>query len=448
MTAAPRPPLVKGLPWIGPGLALARNPEQALQGMHQQYGPVFRFKTPLIDAVCMAGPEANAFANTEGKDVLESRTFWKPLTEELDSPNAVVALDGEPHRQMRKILKPAFSRDQIDQNIPVLAAMIRKQFDAYPDDTDLPLVFASQKLTSNIVGHLLMGSTPDDHELEEFFHYANRMTVWLSVLRLPAKAMHLTGGPRFKRAQAITAQVVDNAVRKALTEPHDRPLLANIMTEARRHHPELFTDGDIRSTGFLAFFAGIDTIGQTLVFMLWELLRNPDALREVQAEVDRVFSNGLPDAQSLATDLPLCRNTFLETLRLHPTAFGIMRNAACDFVFNGHQVLKGENVLLYTTACHRDARYFDHPDAFDVHRHDADRETARPRHVFVPFGRGAHTCAGAAWSEAQAVLMLSVLLHHYQFSLPENMKDAKVQMRTTPTLGKDFRIHLIGKRPH
>jgi cytochrome P450 len=414
--------------------------------MYQQLGPVFRFKTPLINAVCLAGPEANAFANGQGKDVLESKTFWAPLAEELDSPNSLVALDGEAHRQLRKILKPAFGRDQIDQHIPELTAMIRQQLDAYHEGDDIPFVFASQKMTSNIVGYLMMDTIPDDRELTEFFEYANTLTVWLSVLRLPAKAMHLAKGARFKRASTISWQLIDRAVDKALTETHSRPLLPNIMAEARQHHPALFTDGDIRGSGFLSFFAGIDTVGQTLVFMLWELLRNPAALAEVQAEVDAAFAQGEPDADTLATGLPLCRNTFLETLRLHPTAFGIMRNAACDFDFNGYRILQGENVLLYTTACHRDAKYFEQPDAFDIHRHDAARETARPRHVFVPFGRGAHTCAGAAWAEAQAVLMMATLLRHYRFELPHRMADAKIAMRTTPTLGKRFRIRLAEKR--
>ncbi len=446
MNTLPRPPLARGLPLIGSGLALARGPEQALTRMHQQLGPVFRFKTPLINAVCLAGPEANAFANGEGKDVLESKPFWAPLAEELDSPNSLVALDGEPHRQLRKILKPAFGRDQIDQNIPALMTMIRQQLDAYQAGDDIPFVFASQKMTSNIVGYLMMDTIPDDSELTEFFEYANTLTVWLSVLRLPARAMHLAKGRRFKRASAVSWQLIDRAVDKALTETHMRPLLPNIMSEARKHHPALFTDGDIRGSGFLSFFAGIDTIGQTLVFMLWELLRNPQALAEVQAEVDAAFAHGTPTAETLATALPQCRNTFLETLRLHPTAFGIMRNAACDFDFNGHRIIKGENVLLYTTACHRDPQYFEKPDVFDMHRHDAARETARPRHVFVPFGRGAHTCAGAAWAEAQAVLMLATLLRHYRFELPEAMVNAPIHMRTTPTLGKHFRIRLVEKR--
>jgi cytochrome P450 len=434
-------PFEKGIPLLGVSLSLAKGPEDFLMQMYKKHGPIFEFNAAHFNYVCMAGQDANDFMNSEGKDCFETRPFWEPLSKYIDAPNAITVLDGPPHKTVRAAYRAPLSRKTVDDNVPDVTEIIKKVFDEFAGKGEVPFVPISQKLSSNIVGHLLMGQIPSDEELKYFFKYANTLTVMLSVMRLPAAAL-LLSGPGFYKAKRLSKALINNTVENALTNKSSRKLLIQYLIEAQKEYPDLFTDGDIKSSGFLAFFGGIDTMGQTLAFMIWELLKSPDTLKEVQKEVDAVFdqANGELSPENIHNNLPLCKATFMETLRLHPTAFGIVRSAASDFEFKGYMVKKGQDMLLYTTLTHHLPEFFKDPDKFDIYRFAEGRSEHRQRGAYTPFGRGNHTCAGAAWSESQAILMLATLLRYYSLSMPESMRELKKIMKTTPTLGDKFKV--------
>jgi len=447
LTNLQEPPKVSGLPLLGQSLRLAANPELALQKMYDQYGPVFQFNASHFNYIVMAGPDANDFVNGEGKHFFTGKKFWGSFVEELNSPNAIVALDGENHQKIRRMMKPGLARKIVEENIPDVVDIVKKAFDQNSPGDEVPFVYAAQKLSSNIVGKLLMDTIPTDEDLKQLFFYANNLTILLAVLRLPRLVLKLRG-PRFSRAKAATRDLIERVLARALTQPHSRKLFVDTMVEARQKFPEIMTDGDVDASAFIAFFGGIDTLGQTTTFMLWELLRHPEVMERVQGEVDRIYSaaDGVPTASNLLNDLPLCHAVFAEALRLHPTGFGIVRNAAEEFEFKGHRIPKGRDILIYTTICHRMDEYFPNPLKFDIDRYSPERQEDRQRGVYAPFGRGPHKCLGASWADAQAVLMLATILYNFNFELPPRMVNATKLMRTTPTLGHKFRIRYLGRR--
>jgi cytochrome P450 len=137
---------------------------------------------------------------------------------------------------------------------------------------------------------------------------------------------------------------------------------------------------------------------------------------------------------------------FLETMRLHPTAFGLVRGASRDFEFAGHRVPVNRHVLFYTTMCHKLDKYFPNAKTFDIDRSLPERNEYAQRGVFAPFGRGPHKCLGAGWADAQALLTVGTILYHYELALPANMRDIRPRLRTTPTLGPKFTVRLKNRR--
>ena len=165
--------------------------------------------------------------------------------------------------------------------------------------------------------------------------------------------------------------------------------------------------------------AGIDTVGSTLGFLIYELYRDTSLRDRVRSSVDACFDahgGALPPVPALqeVADLVACVR---EALRLHPASFAVYRHAAARFEFCGHTVDEGRDVLVFTSSPHTDPRYFSDPGRFDIDRFLPPRNEHKQRGVFAPFGGGPHICLGAGMGEAQLVLSTALFLREFEFDV-------------------------------
>jgi cytochrome P450 len=174
---------------------------------------------------------------------------------------------------------------------------------------------------------------------------------------------------------------------------------------------------------------------------LYELHRHPAILAEVRAEVDQAFAQGVPTPEVLKS-MERLNSTIMETLRLHPSAFGMVRTANRDFEFEGCKVKKGQDVVILTTATHMMEENFPSPQRFDIDRYSAPRNEHRKRSVYAPFGRGPHTCLGAGMSDVMMALALGSILYQYEFDIIDPTLKFKERIGPTPSLGRAFKLRL------
>jgi cytochrome P450 len=94
-----------------------------------------------------------------------------------------------------------------------------------------------------------------------------------------------------------------------------------------------------------------------------------------------------PEIPALLRSRPeLISRAVEELLRLEPSFVSIGRTAVRDAELDGHQIKKGDKVLIHWASANRDHAEFGSPDDFEL-----DRE--RNRHL--SFGVGPHRCAGS-----------------------------------------------------
>jgi cytochrome P450 len=285
---------------------------------------------------------------------------------------------------------------------------------------------------------------PSPEEHAAILRYTNAVVVNLSLRRLPRWILRLQG-PSFRRDRRIAF-----AFARRLVEEHDdrdgsAGDFVDAVKAAARDHPEWFSEGDVRSAGLLPFFAGVDTVGQTTVFILYELLRHPSLLERVRREADLLFADGRPTATALR-EAPDLNGAVNEALRLHPVAFAMPRTAARDFTFAGRTVARQQSVLVFTSACHFDGSFFPDPERFDIDRHRPPRNEHRRPDVFAPYGRGPHQCLGAGLAGVQMAATVATLLHHVDLELAELGRVHPHVLRPSLSLGPDFRLRLVGWR--
>ncbi|KAL8828563.1 MAG: hypothetical protein Q9191_002516 [Dirinaria sp. TL-2023a] len=85
-------------------------------------------------------------------------------------------------------------------------------------------------------------------------------------------------------------------------------------------------------------------------FLLWEVLRNPEILARLRAEIDA----SIPDNDSIAsidqTKLPYLNMVVKETLRVHSTGFGSFRTCAVNTTVCGTTLPADTTLALWNPA--------------------------------------------------------------------------------------------------
>jgi cytochrome P450 len=124
---------------------------------------------------------------------------------------------------------------------------------------------------------------------------------------------------------------------------------------------------DMQSYCLLLFTAGLDTLVNTFTFGMYQLARDADLQRRLQA------------------DPGLIPELIEEILRRYGVAMP-PRVVTRDFDFGGVRLTKGERVMLMLPAANLDSQAFDDPLRFDI-----DRENK----THITFNAGPHRCVGS-----------------------------------------------------
>jgi cytochrome P450 len=158
------------------------------------------------------------------------------------------------------------------------------------------------------------------------------------------------------------------------------------------------------------YFAGLDTVSNTLAFLLYALHSQPQLVAPLMAEADTAFASGTLTPDSLRA-MGLLQAVLLETMRLYPTTVIALRRALVPFVFAGHQIEEGDELHFAVTVPHLLEEVFPHPERFDIGRYGKQRNEHKTAGAYAPFGLGPHTCLGAGLAQAQIMATIATLLH-------------------------------------
>nr|XP_051184469.1 indole-2-monooxygenase-like [Lolium perenne] len=180
------------------------------------------------------------------------------------------------------------------------------------------------------------------------------------------------------------------------------------------------------------FGAATDTSYVVIEFALCELLRNPHLMTKLQAEV----RGKTPSTQGTVKEADLSSMTYLkavikETLRLHPPAPLLIPHMSIDKCdVNGYTIPAETRTLVNVWALGRDTRSWEHAEEFMPERFmDAEAVDFKGRDFqFLPFGAGRRICPGMNFGIATVEIMLTNLLHCFDWELPDGMHKEDIDM--------------------
>jgi cytochrome P450 len=201
------------------------------------------------------------------------------------------------------------------------------------------------------------------------------------------------------------------------------------------HNSELKTDTEDKGNALIFSFAGHDTTGNTLTWLIYELAKNRQYQTILQDEVDQ-FWNQQQDTPILYSDfkrLPFMTKCIMETLRLWtPLPNGTFRELIEDDYIHGLNdkkvpLSKGTFIQIPNWSRHMNPSLWgEDVDIFNPYREFKDAElwdnsiinTYNPStERFSPFTYGPRDCIGKNFSQIEMRLILLQLLHKFNFKL-------------------------------
>lgn len=233
-----------------------------------------------------------------------------------------------------------------------------------------------------------------------------------------------------------TMQLLTEASKKdaALALPSDgRPVHGPLW---RAVHTSGVDPGSDYGNVLLILFAGHDTTGHTMTWLLFELARHPEIQQELRKEVEDFFVklDGRDPTYADLGETDLLDRCITETLRLWPAvASGTYRQLQFDDTVtgpDGEQVLlpKGTCVNIVNWSRHRNQEIWgDDADVFNPARVFKPGEVAkvgRPLAAmspqsdrFSPFAHNPRSCLGKNFAQMEMRLILLYLLRDFRFEL-------------------------------
>ncbi|MQL81103.1 hypothetical protein Taro_013550, partial [Colocasia esculenta] len=176
--------------------------------------------------------------------------------------------------------------------------------------------------------------------------------------------------------------------------------------------------------------AGTDTTRLTLEGALEELVKNPAAMNKAQEEVRAAVQGRPMVAEDDVSRMSYLKAVIKETLRLHPPVpLLIPRESMKATQIQGYEIPAKTRVIINAWAIARNPDYWSSPEQFRPERFLQSCIDFRGSDFqFIPFGAGRRICPGINLANATVEMALANLLYHFDWSLPEAMSVANLDL--------------------
>ncbi|XP_045538065.1 ecdysone 20-monooxygenase [Papilio machaon] len=204
----------------------------------------------------------------------------------------------------------------------------------------------------------------------------------------------------------IISELMEEAMSRTTGAAQDdgmREIFLNILS-----NPEL--DARDKKAAVIDFItAGIETLANSLVFLLYLLSGRPDWQERIRSELPVSKRLELEDL-SAATSI---RDATKEAFRLLPTAPFLARLLDKPMTLAGHRLPAGTFVLAHTGAACRREENFRRAREYLPERWAGGFEPHSPGLV-APFGRGRRMCPGKRFVELELHLLLAKIMQQWR----------------------------------
>lgn len=425
-----RPPSPPGLPLLGHTLRFARDPLGLYGDVAASCDDVARLRVAgLGEFYALTHPDHVQRALTDDREAFEKTDDFRVAFGE-----SVVATGGEQWRRQRDVLEAFFSPGRVRSYADRMVDLTERRLDRWTPGERLSLhgemgAVALENLFGTVFGRPL---DPDGDE--RLRRAANDINLWFRSTSFALPTWVPTPSRRrFRRA----VDAVESEARRLLRERRagDGDDLLSALADLRTADDADLADSEAVDQVVGLTFAGHDTTALVLTYALHQLGTHPAVRERFHAELDAALDG--PPTPSDASGLAVTRRVVTETMRAYPPIHTVPRTTTRPVEVGGYRLEPGTRTHLGVWQVHRDARFWDDPEAWRPARwRDRSPESAD---AYLPFGAGPRTCLGRRFALLEATLVLAAVGRRYALD-PEGSLAFDPMATTQPADGVPVRV--------
>ena len=181
---------------------------------------------------------------------------------------------------------------------------------------------------------------------------------------------------------------------------------------------------DVKASVVDYITAGMDTIGNSMIFLIANLAKHPDVQAKLQEELDNVLPNRSDITPEKLRELPYLKACVMESFRMYPTASQIARITETDLTLaSGHQLPAHSVVLCHHRIASLQEENFSRAEEFVPERWLPGQQLANHSHNLVlPFGSGKRMCPGKRLAEQELYIISAKLFQNFKIELTEPLE--------------------------
>jgi sterol 14-demethylase len=418
-----RPPLEVsgGRPEDGHLEELRHDPIGLLRRVRAECGDVGRFRLGTRPVVLLSGADVNEVffrASEEELNQAEAYPFMTPIF------GKGVVFDAPPERRQEMLHNASLKDRYMRGHAQKIATEVEDMVAGWAEAGEIDLLDFFAELTIYTSSSCLIGKKfrdQLDRRFADLYHDLERGTDALAYVDPYAP---IDSFRRRDAARAGLVALVEGIMESRRKGPpatdEDRDLLDVLISVPGDGGSPRFTADEITGIFISMMFAGHHTTSGTAAWTLIELLKHPEEMRAVVAELDDLYADNPEVSYQALREMPLLESAIKEALRLHPPLILLLRVAKQPMEVGGFRIDAGKLVATSPAVSNRIPEDFPDPDSFVPSRYlEPRREDLENPWTWIPFGAGKHRCVGAAFAVMQLKAIFSVLLRGWEFALAQ-----------------------------
>jgi cytochrome P450 len=446
------PPGPRGSLLLGSGLALRRDFLETFRQAQREHGDIVRFETGppglRTSLYALFHPDHVRQVLATGADLYrKENVFYDEVRWAFG--NGLLNSEDESWRRQRRFVQPVFTRRRIEGYAGDMASesvkLVERWREVAAREGVVDLHAAMSDLTLRVVGRALFGSDLE-RAVAVFVHATpvlgeyGRRRAFLPVR--PPREWPTPANRRAARAKRDLYAVCDEIISRRRAGDGTSDDLLSLLTDARAEG-EALDDTEIRDQVLIFLFAGHDTTTIALTFALHLLGRHPEVQDRVREEAGAVLGGRAPTAADIAA-LPYTAMVLKEAMRLYPPVYAYGRRSAGPQRIGAYDIPSHSDVYVSQWVTHRHPEFWDDADRFYPERFTREREAARHRHAYFPFGAGPRACIGQHFAMLEGVIALAAIVGRIALATPSDSISLAPRITLHPISGMPCRLTLPG----
>uniref|UniRef100_A0A1S4JSZ5 Uncharacterized protein n=2 Tax=Culex quinquefasciatus TaxID=7176 RepID=A0A1S4JSZ5_CULQU len=414
-----------------------------------------------------------------------------------DSPrlfgNSLFSMNGQRWRDMRATLSPAFTGSKMRQMFQLMVDCCETMVRYYDRDVgnhggsmEIEVKDMLSRVGIDVIASCAFGLKVDSFkEQENEFLKQGRKMVNFGRIGLVFKMMAIRMFPKLLGGLGIDiidkdqteyfTKLIKDTVKARESQGVVRNDMIDLLLQAKKgelkHHQEKeeqegfatvqesdlgkgsvvkpMTENEMIAQCFIFFIAGFDSVSTSVMFAIYELVRNPEVQDKLCVEVlnTRKSLNGKPLTYDALQKMEYLDMVISETLRMWAPAPAIDRLCVRDYELDDGEGLKftiekGTCVWFPVHGIHLDPKYFPEPEKFDPERFSDENKQNIVSGTYLPFGVGPRNCIGSRFALMEVKAILYHMLLKFSFVKNENTQIPLVLRKGFTNMGTEKPIYV------